>query len=329
MKRSRLTLILLSVVVLVGSGILWQRSNGRDAKPRLVAQVEARTSQPSEQVRDERLGFQPMGATSKANAPRMELPPQDVPLAAVLPDLAREARAGDVGAMCRLAFELDRCTRKLQSERRTVTRQEELLAEPDLENEASHVQFLARSVAKVEQTELICAGVEIPSDLEAWRLLRDAARAGHVPSMLRFVRNFPVNHQELLQHLDLLAVYRDEAPGFLRRAGASGDPQGALAMLWALQGQSGSVMPWFEPVQKDPVQALAYALALRDVADENGKVSLGRIEAKLRLKLATEDERKAERQSQGLAARLAPSRGMGMSMWPGGGSKSAEDCSRP
>jgi hypothetical protein len=175
----------------------------------------------------------------------MALPPQDVPLRTVFPELERAARAGDVGAMCRLAYELQRCTDKLKNERRLIARMEFDLRNPDLEAEAeyaktdpqfakSRIAFFEQRQAKLETLEQVCEGVRIPTDLAPWQLLRDAARAGHVPSMLRFAREFPLRSEDVLNHLEELAAFRDEAPVFLQRAAESGDPRGAPALFWAV-----------------------------------------------------------------------------------------------
>lgn len=273
------------------------------------------------------------------DGPRMALPPQDVPLRTVFPELERAARAGDVGAMCRLAYELQRCTDKLKGERRLIARMEFNLRNPDLEAEAeyaktdpqfakSRMAFFEQRQARLETMEQVCEGIRIPPDLAAWQLLRDAARAGHVPSMLRFAREFPLRSQDVLDHLEELAAYRDEAPVFLQRAGESGDPRGAQAMFWALRGQSGAmIVPGFKPIERNDRLALAYAIALREVVDAKGGESLARTEARLRRKLSNEDEAAALQLSQPIALRLAPSRGANLPFRLGEGVKAAEDCS--
>jgi hypothetical protein len=260
---------------------------------------------------------------------RMPLPPLDAPLAEVFPALERAARAGDVGAQCRLAVEIERCTRLLEKERRWARIQAERLEELHVDNEASRVAMLARSTAKLDRIEAICTGIDIPADLEPWQLLRSAARSGHVPSMLRFVREFPLTANDLVQRLDILAIYRDEAPGYLQRAATSPDLYGAHAMFWALQGQPGFAWPSFRPVARDPVQLLSYTLALRGFTDDWGTRKLSQVESMLRRKLDGEDERRAEAQAKSLSAMLTPARGTTISMSLNAGSKSGEDCSRP
>lgn len=256
------------------------------------------------------------------------LPPLDTPLAGVFPTLERAARAGDLGAMCRLAVELERCTSTLEKQRKRARTYSGLLDARDAENASNLIAMLAQISASLERTEAICAGVALPEDLEPWELLRDSARAGHVPSMLRFVREFPISPNELMQRLDVLAVYRDEAPGFLRRAAASGDVYGAHAMYWALQGQPAFAWPGFQPVEKNPVQLLAYAIALEGFTDERGRTGLAKREAMLRRKLSEADERRADAEAQRITAVLDPSRGAEVSMGLGGGLKSGEECAR-
>jgi hypothetical protein len=259
----------------------------------------------------------------------MTLPPADAPLAMHFPALVRAARAGDVGAQCRVAMEVQRCTVGLANARERVQLQTEYLEEGSPGALVGGADLLARSIAKLETSEEICAGIDVPADLEPWRLLLAAAQDGHVASMLNYLADYPLDKRDLLQHLDQLEVYRDQAPVLLERAAASGDPYGAQAMFWALQGQPAFLMPSFEPTPRDPVRLLAYTLALQDVMDAKGRERLVLIEGRLRRKLPDASEREAEGQSAVIAKTLAASRGMDMKFGLDGTFKPGADCSRP
>jgi hypothetical protein len=259
----------------------------------------------------------------------MALPPIDAPLAMHFPALVRAARAGDVGAQCRVAMEVQRCTVGLGNARERVQLQTEYLEERSAGALVGGTALLDHAIEKLEKTEGICAGIDIPTDLEPWRLLLAAARAGHVPSMLNYLADYPLDKRDLLEHIDQLQVYRDEAPVLLERAAASGDPYGAQAMFWALQGQPAFLMPFFEPTPRDPVRLLAYTLAMQDVMDAKGRERLALMEGRLRRKLPDASEREAERQSAAIARTLAASRGMDMRFGLDGTFKPGVDCSRP
>jgi hypothetical protein len=247
----------------------------------------------------------PASAPRAAQAPPrpvpMELPPPDAPLAAVMPALVRAARAGDPGAMCRLAFEMMRCGPNLEGMRRREAEYTDMLvyAEPEADAKSGLLGLLARNTAKREALEAICAGVVLPADLKPWRLLRDAARAGHVPSMVRFGANFPLEFDHMLDDLDALASYRDDRLGFLEQAAAQGNAKAAYAAFSEFSGNGGM---FGGGARRDPVRALAYALAIERVGNADTLKGMARQTTMLRHKLSQADLREAER----LAATLAP-----------------------
>jgi hypothetical protein len=248
------------------------------------------------------------GATPSAKPPRMELPPPDAPLAAVMPELVRAARAGDPGAMCRLSFEMTRCGPNLEGMRRREAEYTDILVygEPEVDQKNGLLGLLARNVARRETLEAVCAGVVLPADLKPWQLLRDAARAGHVPSMVRFGANFPLDFDHMLDDLDALASYRDERLGFLERAAAQGNAKAAFVAYSEFAGNGGM---FGGAGRKDPVRALAYALALADIGNAETLKSLARQTTLLRHKLSLADQREAERLAAGLAPNFAAARG--------------------
>jgi hypothetical protein len=260
----------------------------------------------------------------------MVLPPKDAPLAVEMPALVRAARQGDVGAMCRLSFELNRCFNQVKELRRSEARgTDDLLerSESGADPQATELRMrtLAGLTADRERLEAICAGVTPRRGLEPWRLLRDAARAGHVPSMVRFAKDPPFDHQRILADLDALDAYRADAGAMLRRADALGDPRAGYFLFWAYNGNS-SLLTATGQVAEDPRLALAYALAISPSADSRHRVILSQQEARIRRKLSTSDQREAERLAARLSPRYADSLGADIDLEPMQRRSSAAEC---
>jgi hypothetical protein len=258
----------------------------------------------------------------------MVLPPDDAPLAAYMPSLLRAARAGDPGAMCRIAFELQRCHELPVLRQNDEDSKESIAAiartreRADRETEEFLVSVFAMQAERRATLEAVCAGVEPPPDLKPWRLLRDAARSGHVPSMIRFATAFPVNYESALDDLDALAAYRDESEGFLLRAAAAGEPRAAYGLLRAYSGNPALL---FRVIREDPVKSVAYAIALQDLLDDKMRQQLSRQQVAMRRKLSKAQLVEAERLGAQLATRYAGAQGLS---WDDRSklSQSAADC---
>lgn len=273
---------------------------------------------------------QPAAATRAAArtplaAPRMTLPPPNAPLAPIFPELVRAARAGDPGAMCRLAFEMARCGPKLDQFRRNEAWFTDQLLYEELNEGQRHdvLRMLARSTSRREELEALCSGAELPADLAPWRLLRDAARGGHVPSMVRFSVEFPVEFENLLADVDALVAYRDERLGFLERAAAAGNAKAAHSLFWAYSGRDG--MSLGGRVREDPIEALAYSLALDGIGSASASQNITKRAAILRRKLTPAQVGQAERRAAALVPLFAGARGSGVDLRRNL-SESGEDC---
>jgi hypothetical protein len=285
----------------------------------------ATPARPASSEQDQGIAKRSSAANPLRPVARMLLPPPNTPLAGVFPELVRAARSGDPGAMCRLAFEMARCGPTLERYRRMEAMYTDLLVydEPDEQRRGNLLQMLARNTAKREELDSICVGVELPRDLAPWRLLRDAARGGHVPSMLRFAVEFPVDFENLLDDVDGLVAYRDEQFQFLERAAAAGNAKAAHSLFWAYAGEGGMFLAG-KP-REDPVEALAYALALEGIGNPASRERLQKREAMLRRRLSPARAAQAERRAAELAPRYAGSRGLDVDLRRGL-SDTAEDC---
>jgi hypothetical protein len=200
----------------------------------------------------------PIASAAAADAP---LPPPGRPLVEIFPELERLAKAGNVTAMCRLSFELERC-RHLPGLRRFAL-ESRLRAEEFSPVNALHVKRQLESAAffqrRTESLEPICRDFPVEKTREGWKLLLDAAQAGHTPSMARFAWYGPPGDLQPLETLDGWIAFRDQAPQFLQRAIDAGEPSAfELAAVSHERGQwRGLVL-----LPKDPVRAAAYWMAL-------------------------------------------------------------------
>ena len=105
------------------------------------------------------------------------------------------------------------------------------------------------------------------TELPPWKLLLDAARRGHVPSMARFAASQAVGPTGSLAEYDLesIAAYRAYGYEFLQKAAASGDGEAILKLSRELiAGGRGT-----RTVPRDVVRGLAYAQVLLRRADPN------------------------------------------------------------
>jgi hypothetical protein len=255
---------------------------------------------------------------------QMVLPPQDAPLATELPALERAARQGDPGAMCRLSFELHRCNVKLRDMRRAVEQLSDGLV--DMEPGAGYdgmLAYVAKQTRERDVAEQVCAGVTLPTDLKPWRLLRDAARAGHVPSMRRFATSLPIDRQHYFDDLEALVSFRDESAGFLQRAAEQGDPQAGMALVNVYSGENPMLAAGQIP--QDPRLALAYVLALRGSGNHIIEKALKQAEVRMRRRLTKQEQQEAEKVGSDLAPRFAAWRGPPLS-FSTSPNQTAEEC---
>jgi hypothetical protein len=269
-----------------------------------------------------------------ASAVSFALPQPNVPIARELPALIRAAQAGDARAMCRLSFELNRCAVTLPFLRRAVESMADRLVDPKPawsipgRTEDDQLRALAERTAKRDDLEAICASVAPTPGLEPWRLLRDAARAGHIPSMGRFAAAAPFDPQRIYADGDAVKGFRDEAPNFLMRAAGAGDPQAAFLLVWAYKG-SGSQIASTGRIPVDLGLSLAYALALDGVGNEETQKSLVAQIAKLRRQLTAAAQRQAEQRAAALRPRFAHSQGEGRELRFAIDKSDGKECEQP
>jgi hypothetical protein len=195
------------------------------------------------------------------------------------------ADQGDARAACRLGIELAPCARLglakavLDSAQRDLDRS----AGESATRLALEVQQLTRAMV---ETQTLCSDVSQDSIRNAWRYLYNAAAAGNVAAMSRFVRDpgFDAGDANASEGSD---AYARSAADFLARAIEGGDVR-ALYQAWysASSGRSRNMLNIFA---RDPDKALRY-----------GTVALHLVDAQRASRIATSNE--------AIAKEIGPSR---------------------
>lgn len=194
-------------------------------------------------------------------------PAQDVRLQAVIGALRAAADRGDARAQCRLAFELYRCT-QIPSLRKRVEQSVGMAARvpggsADEREKAQEVRHLQ---AIVDRDTAICEGVSLADMPDAWQYGLRAAKSGHVPSILRFVLQPPLDEQDFGKDLEGWQAYRQWAGPLLVQAAERGDPTAAYHLSLAY---SGFPMPGGTPIlEPNDELALTHAIVSQSLVDD-------------------------------------------------------------
>jgi hypothetical protein len=208
-------------------------------------------------------------SATPANIATAPLPPPDTPLAQVIDELERRARAGDAAASCRLGFELLRCRRSAEAvfQRDMLTdalarsRRPEAAASGARANQAGVenmlVDLAARNDLLAEQAQVMCVGIDPQRYDTPLRWLMRAANAGDATSRAALLRSVDtINQGNTLANLDALAAFRAAAPRWMAEDFEAGtDVALNVAIRFGVQSGYGMLQ---EALAERP--ALAYAL---------------------------------------------------------------------
>ncbi|MGD9582755.1 MAG: hypothetical protein AB7V26_03655 [Lysobacterales bacterium] len=220
-------------------------------------------------------GLQPQ--TRQASLP---LPAPDAPLASFIDELRERADQGDARAACRLAAELRHCetvdvtlaqaqlrARQLQQMKsfqrpEPATEEQRKAFEASAKQRADYEAGLEKQIANALQATEHCAAVPRASPREQVRYWRQAALAGHLPSMAMYASGNVFRMRNSLAHLPDLEVYRHEAPALAKRAALAGDNQSLIALAWAYGVHDDHMNPGLlaQAVTPDPGEALSLLL---------------------------------------------------------------------
>ena len=200
-----------------------------------------------------------------------ELPEPGAPLAAIHDTLVRRAAQGEARAACRLAAEHERCEVLRSQLRGTIAKTnrgpewtERRLLEIDTEESRAQLETLRahQSEQLAEQTRLVaqCDATAPLSPQARARYWRQAALAGHVPSMRHYAIGNAFRFHDLMDALPALQTYRREAEAVATRAATAGDVASIYALAMAYADLDGAYSRPFlaQTVTPDLAKALAW-----------------------------------------------------------------------
>ena len=272
--RRRTGGLLLGAVIALGIGVVALRQADPPAaapgvEPPAGARgaVEEAATPPSDPARRESASIDAgiraaaSGTNGGTAARALPLPPADAPLATILDDLERRARAGDARAACRLAAEIGRCAalpRRLAS----VNPAPQVTVPPgnnpaDARQIERYIDFAARQQIELERDQALCAGVprERLRDASPWLLA--AARGGNPTAIAVFASGFwTLTDPYALRHAEVLAAYSREAERMALSLVEAGSPEMVrpLGMAYAGEDPNVAIGGLVEP---DPVRGHA------------------------------------------------------------------------
>ena len=239
MKKPVLIVVVLLAVLAASAALFW-RKDSADAGNGSGSATAGADASPAGQAP----GVQ---APLPARIADQPLPPVETPLRDTLADLQRRADRGEAGAACRLAAEwtycqgLDSRMRRDEASLRANERMaERLTSMPQHTGRQVPVEALERSLDRAqaqadrsrEQLQH-CQDVTLPKPSEVARYWRQAALAGHLPSMRNYAVGNAFRRNQVLDNLPALEVYRQEALKIAEAAIARGDLPTAVALAGA------------------------------------------------------------------------------------------------
>ena len=239
MKKPVLIVVVLLAVLAASAALFW-RKDSADAGNGSGSAIAGADASPAGQAP----GVQ---APLPARIADQPLPPVEMPLRETLADLQRRADGGEAGAACRLAAEwtycqgLDSRLRRDEASLRANERMaERLTSMPQHTGRQVPVEALERSLDRAqaqadrsrEQLQH-CQDVTLPKPSEVARYWRQAALAGHLPSMRNYAVGNAFRRNQVLDNLPALEVYRQEALKIAEAAIARGDLPTAVALAGA------------------------------------------------------------------------------------------------
>ncbi len=223
----------LGLAVSVIGAVLWLAWPGATGQSKRSA-ADKIVAAPTEAAQ----GASPEGPPATTAIPSTPLPPDDAPLAGILPALAERADAGDRKAACRLSLELLRCSQLIESEAQAKRRAEP--TEPTEPANAAASEWEARHRAWTNHWLGQCATVPESLRGQGPRYLRQAALAGEPEAMVRYAEGhqWPPSGRGALAG-EPFDQWRREAPGMMQRALESGYAGAAFPLMVAYRDDWG------------------------------------------------------------------------------------------
>lgn len=201
-------------------------------------------------------------------APMIPLPPPDTPLDAIFDDLAQAADAGHVAAACRLAWDLQRChSLEARSGIPGFYVESAARAPGDSPEEDGLIAEAMAAQDRLARDERVCEGLSADELGQVAGRMLQAAQLGHPASQAMFAIWPPFGPDLSLEEAELALFHRDHAMDFLRKGAASGEPTALFGLFHACHFGEIRMLHGSIELGRDPVCAMATAIALREFAD--------------------------------------------------------------
>lgn len=234
------------------------------------------------------------------------MPALTMPLKDSLPKLRELAIRGDSRAQCRLASELQKCTRA----RRQLAFSESYIRRAEARKSGADVKgaMMVFGRSSLEEELSHCDGAESGNAAEIVKFWRQSAHSGNPEAMFRYATGAAFDFASIVHLADELQTYKKDAIAIARKSASIGDGRALIALASAYDPESHSGAP---PLLAQVAgEDLVESLALFMLADRSGirpstnaegleKFIRGRIET-LQLAASTEQLRQAELQASKL-----------------------------
>ena len=228
-----------------------------DAKPWVALPMTSPTPPPKPQAAP---------SPRKLTLADLSQPPEGTQVKEVLTQLREAADQGIPQAACHVGVELLRCARlgtgliALGNAQAAATK-----AQPNTPESQRLMRDSMAAAAAVGNDQRACGDVPEEVVREAWRYVYQAAAAGNVAAMSRFVRDPGIDNTGTTQHEEGWAAYERDAKHFLGEAIKGGDTR-ALYHAWVVASGSNTTRGT-KVFQREPDYAIAYGEALRGLFD--------------------------------------------------------------
>ena len=265
MRRSKLAyLFVLILLVLVVGGAQWN-SLATWMQPNVALQNSKNTgasnSVPKMTLSENNGVRVALSRPINSMPSKAELPTQNSKLKDIYPTLVLLANAGDARAACRLAFELDRCS-KAEALDKSSSALEESLKKLDT-NEPSYKQkiwMVNETRKEADLRKAVCSGYVESNPEEGARYALQAALTGSPEMRVRYVlmMGTALDHGQPEATAEGWLQYRDNARQLLQSTIDEGYPQAYETAAFNYLREPGR----WRLVQPDPVKGLSFYFAL-------------------------------------------------------------------
>lgn len=243
------------------------------------------------------------------------LPPLETPLRAVVDALTERAEAGDARAMCRLAAEYQYCSGLRMRMKMIESGVARAQAAAETGGDAARgggrfggAERIGEAFEDVSAKYAHCEGVDIPSNTEIARYMRESAVAGHTKAASYYATGDVFRSRDTLSTLAELSLYRENAERLANAAVAQGDTRAAwaLAEAYASDPDDPRRSLLAQAVRPAPEKALSLLYGLRAASERGaGQVDQnGRFVGRLQQRIATLEKELGPEATQ--RARSAP-----------------------